>query len=211
MTKLYDGTILQGLPEIIAKQPYAQALSYAIRNMFRRILTYADKARTYSGLDVIDDPDLMDALAYELRASPYSEDYAIEIKRELVRFALQYWSAAGTKAATEEVVRRVFHEAEISEWFEYGGDPGYFRIGITDTTITSDTVAQFKAAAENVKRLSAWLDKVQMWIRFDPWHQHIAHILHDCTAHTMRMHRDGTFFVAFAVQDGTTHTFQMSK
>lgn len=211
MTNIRDGTIIQGLPSIVGNQAYTQALSYAIQNMFRMILDYADKARTYSGVDIIDSHALMDALAYELRASPYSDDYDINIKRSLVTFALQYWSNAGTKTVTEEVVRRVFGDANITEWFEYNGNPGCFSIGITDLSITDSAVLSFKEAAENVKRLSAWLDKVQLIIKLDKWKQFSGYAVHDATIHALRMRRTGTVFTGHAVQDGTTHVLKMTK
>lgn len=211
MTNLYDGSIVQGLPAIVGNQAYTKALAVAISNMFRMVLDYADKARTYSGVDVIQDHKVMDALAIELRASPYSVDMDIETKRELVKFALQYWSKAGTKSATEEVVRRIFGEAEISEWFEYDGTPGCFRIGISDSAITGDAVSRFMKAAENVKRLSAWLDKVQLIIKLEPWTQYCGFCLIDAETDTMKMRRDGNLFVGFAVQEGTTHTLRMNE
>ena len=211
MTNMYDGSIVQGLPAIVGNQDYTKAMAVAISKMFRMILSYADKARTYSGVDAIQDHRVMDALAMELRANPYSVDMDLETKRELVKFALQYWSKAGTKAATEEVVRRIFGEAFISEWFEYDGTPGCFRIGISDSAISSSDVQRFKEAAENVKRLSAWLDRVQLLITLDPWTQYCGFILHDAETKTLKMRRTGNFFLGFAVQDGTIHTLKMNK
>ena len=89
MTNLRNGTITQGLPDIVGNQVYTQSLSFAITNMFRMVLEYASAARTYSAVDSISDESLLDALAFELKASPYNRDYPIETKRRLVKFELQ--------------------------------------------------------------------------------------------------------------------------
>ena len=42
----------------------------------------------------------------------------------------------GTRAAVELAIRAVFSTATVSEWFEYGGKPYYFRLSVDDTNHT---------------------------------------------------------------------------
>lgn len=201
MIKLKDAEIINSLPSIIGNQTWAKAISFATSQMFKLILTMADATQTFSKVDELDH-DVLDILATDLRVSNYNQSYSLDLKRKLVKFALQYWATAGTKAATEEVVKAIFGDASISEWFEYGGEPGYFKISITDTALTDADVLEFKRVAENVKRLSAWLDKIVLEMKTDPLTVHLGIIELDFTAETIKQKRDGNEFYAFFTQFG---------
>lgn len=201
MIKLKDAEIINSLPSIIGNQAWAKAISFATSQMFKLILTMADATLTFSKVDELDH-DVLDILATDLRVSNYNQSYSLDLKRKLVKFALQYWATAGTKAATEEVVKAIFGDATISEWFEYGGKPGYFKISITDTALTDADVIEFKRVAENVKRLSAWLDKIVLEMKTDPLTVHLGVIELDFTAETIKQKRDGNEFYAFFTQFG---------
>lgn len=208
MIKLKDAEIINSLPSIIGNQAWAKAISFATSQMFKLILTMADATQTFSKVDELDH-DVLDILATDLRVSNYSQAYSLDLKRKLVKFALQYWATAGTKAATEEVVKAIFGDASISEWFEYGGEPGYFKISITDTALTDADVLEFKRVAENVKRLSAWLDKIVLEMKTDPLTVHLGIIELDFTAETIKQKRDGNEFYAFFTQLGAVEEYAM--
>ena len=201
MIKLKDAEIINSLPSIIGNQTWAKSISFATSQMFKLVLTMADATQTFSKVDELDH-DVLDILATDLRVSNYNQSYSLDLKRKLVKFALQYWATAGTKAATEEVVKAIFGDASISEWFEYGGEPGYFKISITDTALTDADVLEFKRVAENVKRLSAWLDKIVLEMKTDPLTVHLGIIELDFTAETIKQKRDGNEFYAFFTQFG---------
>ena len=75
---------------------------------------------------------------------------------------MTYWSQAGTKAAVESLCCDIFGDATVSEWYEYGGKAGYFKVTTTNSAVTEQNVAEFRAAVEAVKRLSAWLEGVEL-------------------------------------------------
>lgn len=207
MINLKNAQITDSLPSIIANQPWAKAVSYATSQMFRRIIEMAEASRTFTRVDELDH-NVLDVLATDLRVSNYKQTYPLDLKRKLVKFALQYWATAGTKAATEEVVRTIFGDASISEWFEYGGEPGYFKIAITDTTLTDADVLEFKRVAENVKRLSAWLDKIVLEME-EKAQMYVGIIEHEFTSETVTQQRDGNEFHGFFAQLGVVEEYIM--
>lgn len=207
MINLKNAQITDSLPSIVANQPWAKAVSYATSQMFKRILEIAEASLTFSRVDELDHA-VLDVLATDLRVSNYKQTYPLDLKRKLVKFALQYWATAGTKAATEEVVRTIFGDASISEWFEYGGEPGYFKIAITDTTLTDADVLEFKRVAENVKRLSAWLDKIVLEME-EKAQMYVGIIEHEFTAETVTQQRDGNEFHGFFAQLGVVEEYIM--
>ncbi len=161
MIRLKDATILDSLPDVVAKESWCIAFAYAVERQHKKLLYYADRARVYSRIDDLDER-LLDVLAAELRTPKYSEAYPIETKRSMVKGTLVYYATAGTTAALEMVCRDIFGSAEVVEWYEYGGEPGYFRIQTDNPNITDENVHEFIAVAEKVKRLSAWLDKIEI-------------------------------------------------
>ena len=105
---------------------------------------------------------MLDTLAVELRTPRYSQTFPLETKRSMVKGTLTYYAMAGTNASLEMVCRDIFGSAEVLDWYEYGGEPGYFRIQTDNGSITDEQVQEFIAVAESVKRLSAWLDKIEI-------------------------------------------------
>lgn len=208
MIKLKEASLVNSLPTIISQQPWAKAISYATSQMFRNILEMADASLTFCRVDSLEH-DVLDVLATDLRVSNYKQSYPLDLKRRLVKLALQYWATAGTKAATEDVVRAIFGDASISEWYEYGGEPGFFRISLSDTTLTDKDVLEFRRVAENVKRLSAWLDKIVLELQSDPLKIRVGIIEHDYSAETVTQRRDGNEFHGFFTQLGAVEKYIM--
>lgn len=161
MIKLDNAVIADGLPEVVAKEAWCIALGYSIQRQVRKILHYADLAHTYSAIDHLEDK-MLDILATELRTPQYSETFPLDTKRSMVKGTLAYYATAGTKAALETVCRDIFGSAEALEWYEYGGTPGYFRIQTDNPGVTDENVREFIKIAEGVKRLSAWLDGIEL-------------------------------------------------
>lgn len=212
MIKLRDAQITDSLPDILCKQPWVQAISYAVAQGFRTMLDCADRARTYSMVDALGH-DVLDALAVDLYVQHYDRTFDLDTKRRLIKFALQYWSTAGTVAATEKVARLIFGEADITEWFEYAGHPGCFKIAISDTRLTDADVLRFKAAAEQNKRLSAWLDKVMLEMAAKDFLKFVGIISADGETDTHTQQRDPDRFFAFYPQEteSTTYTMEVQR
>ena len=208
MINLHNAEILHSLPLVITKQPWAKAISYATSKMFERILDIAEASLTFSQVDKLDHK-VLDILAVDLRVSNYDQAYTLEVKRKLVKLALQYWATAGTKAATEGVVQAILGDAKIIEWFEYNGDPGYFKIAITDTQLTDKDVLEFQRVAENVKRLSAWLDKIVLELETKPEKIVIGFIESSFTSETVTQKHDGNRFHGFFIQTGVVEEYKM--
>jgi phage tail P2-like protein len=168
MIKLYDAKITDGLPRIINEQAWVQALASATQNQIRKVLDFAAKTRAFAYIDDLEEP-VLDDLAIELCTPLYRQTYPIEVKRQIVKNSLVYFSRAGTTAAVTELLQDIYCGAVIEEWFEYSGQPGRFRI-ILDITQTQKEVSVFSTdemelMIYSVKRGSAHLDGVYFMIR----------------------------------------------
>ena len=208
MIKLRDACITDSLPDILCKQPWVQAIGYAVSCAFRDLLDCADRARTYSLVDALGH-DVLDALAADLYVRHYDRAFDLDTKRRLVKFALQYWATAGSVSATEKVARLIFGEADITEWFEYGGNAGCFKIAITDTLLTDADVLRFKEAAEQNKRLSAWLDTVLLEMAAKDFREYVGFVSADAGTDTYMQKRDPNLYYAFFLFETENTTYKM--
>lgn len=159
MITLRNAKLTDSLPAIIAKQPWAQAMAFAVNNQMNRLLDYANGVLVSANVDTMPDA-ILDILAMELRIPYYDQAYTTQVKRELIKGAIQYWATAGTVGSLTEIMENIFGDAEIEEWFSYNGDPGNFRIITTNPNVTGSTLEKFQETARHVKRLSAYLEEV---------------------------------------------------
>jgi len=127
MVSLYNSEICQILPDTISKDPEVKALSYAISRMVKRVLDFCKRTPLYAAIDEQTD-EILDLMAVELDAQYYDTSLPIENKRSIIKKTLAWYCNIGTPSTVEELVRAVFGEGEVSEWFEYGDSAYYFKI-----------------------------------------------------------------------------------
>lgn len=154
MIKLTDARLTDALPKTLAEQPWVQALAEASRKMRRRVMAYADRTRLVCDIDEASG-EALDALAVELQTPLYKNDYPLTAKRQIVKNSMLYYIRSGTRGAVEELLADIYQGAEVEEWFEYCGEPNYFRVAI-DISRTTVPVAEMAPA-----ELESWLYSVK--------------------------------------------------
>lgn len=168
MIKLTDARLTDALPKILAEQPWVQALAEASRKMRRRVMTYADRTRLFCDIDEASE-EALDALAVELQTPLYKNDYPLTVKRQIIKNSMLYYIRSGTRGAVEELLADIYQGAEVDEWFEYGGEPNYFRVAIdisrTTVPVAEMTPAELESWLYSVKRASSALESLSYMIR----------------------------------------------
>lgn len=168
MIKLTDARLTDALPKILAEQPWVQALAEASRKMRRRVIAYADRTRLFCDIDEASE-EALDALAVELQTPLYKNDYPLTVKRQIVKNSMLYYIRSGTRGAVEELLADIYQGAEVEEWFEYGGEPNYFRVAIdisrTTVPVAEMTPAELESWLYSVKRASSALESLSYMIR----------------------------------------------
>ena len=160
MINFYDGEIKDILPSNLMEDPAAQAFSYALREGTRLLNRYTQLCYVYCSIDTAPN-DVVDLLAKELRTQYYSDALELDVKRGLVRNTLIWYMTAGTPAAVEELVGIVFGEGEVSEWFEYGGKPYWFKIK-TYAILTEDMNTFFSDMIRRVKNTRSHIEAIEI-------------------------------------------------
>lgn len=161
MVNYKDSEIVQILPENIKNFPEVIALSYAISKAIKKLVDCTKNISVYAAVDELPEK-MLNLLAVELRAQYYDEKLSIEQKRTIVKNALLWHEHAGTPYAVEEMIKAVFGTGEVKEWFEYGGEPGHFKIQTVNQSIVNTKAAEFMRILEKVKRKSAHLDEIEL-------------------------------------------------
>lgn len=168
MIKLTDARLTDALPKTLAEQPWVQALAEASRKMRRRVMAYADRTRLFCDIDEASE-EALDALAVELQTPLYKNDYPLTVKRQIVKNSMLYYIRSGTRGAVEELLADIYQGAEVEEWFEYGGEPNYFRVAIdisrTTVPLAEMTPAELESWLYSVKRASSALESLSYMIR----------------------------------------------
>lgn len=168
MIRLTDARLTDALPKTLAEQPWVQALAEASRKMRRRVMAYADRTRLFCDIDEASE-EALDALAVELQTPLYKNDYPLTVKRQIVKNSMLYYIRSGTRGAVEELLADIYQGAEVEEWFEYGGEPNYFRVAIdisrTTVPVAEMTPAELEGWLYSVKRASSALESLSYMIR----------------------------------------------
>lgn len=168
MIKLTDARLTDALPKTLAEQPWVQALAEASRKMRRRVMAYADRTRLFCDIDEASE-EALDVLAVELQTPLYKNDYPLTVKRQIVKNSMLYYIRSGTRGAVEELLADIYQGAEVEEWFEYGGEPNYFRVAIdisrTTVPVAEMTPAELESWLYSVKRASSALESLSYMIR----------------------------------------------
>lgn len=167
---LREARIVDGVPRIVAGQEWVQALSEALGLLHERTLDFADASQIYTALDTAPE-EILDALAVNWKIEWYDTGYSLEQKRRIVQTALTVRRLMGTVRAVKLQADAIYPGTEVEEWFDYGGDPGYFRlfVNITDTTaehpMTAMPPEEMERRLVTAKRWSAHMENFSYMVR----------------------------------------------
>ena len=154
---------LRLLPEFMRSDKAVQGLSVGLDIIIPQAAESVKKLSTWDQIDKLSEQEL-DDLAWELNILWYDANASVAVKREIVKNSDKVFRHLGTKWAVENVINTYFGEGYISEWWEYGGEPGRFRVYSTNPSLTQERITEFLHLLNKVKRASAKLDGVYIEI-----------------------------------------------
>lgn len=145
----------KSMQEDLTVQGFSAALTPQVRAIAEDIM----RIMIYARIDELPE-ELLDILAWQYSALWYDVDSPIDVKREAIREVFMIHKTKGTPAAVQRVVELFFGDGRVEEWFEYEGEPGYFRITTNNPEATTEKAALLAKAVSAVKRFSAHLESV---------------------------------------------------
>jgi phage tail P2-like protein len=152
----YDIALLDLLPENLRNDPDIIAASKAIDVRFWALAKEVNKVFIFADIDNAESA-VVDMLAAEMNLDFYDQNLPLANRRALVKSGYKYKYYKGTALAVKQVVSDIHSAANVEEWFDYGGDPYYFRV-TTEANIPDQSVLNnvFDAISK-VKNTRSWL------------------------------------------------------
>lgn len=147
------------LPHFMRDDLAVQGLASGIDSLIPSLAESIGRLTSWDKIEELSEAEL-DELAWELNIFWYNKSAPIETKRDLVRNSDKVYQKLGTKWAVENVIEAYFGEGYLQEWYEYGGDPGTFRVYSSNPTLNNERINEFLSILSKVKRHSAHLDGV---------------------------------------------------
>jgi len=146
------------LPYSLQNDPFTIALAEAFEIQIAQLY---DEFRAISNLYLLTNAPsmLVDFLAHEKHVDFY-EGLTLEEKKNVVRNALHIHRKKGTKSALLRVFKLLNLEGKIDEWFEYDGDPYYFKVSIdvSDRGVDDATIKLLERLIKTYKNNRSWLE-----------------------------------------------------
>lgn len=167
---LRDARVVDGLPRVVAQQDWVRALSAALGVLHEKALEYIDGSQIYTAIDAVAEP-VLDALAVNWKIDWYDTGYSLEQKRRIVKTAMTVRRLMGTVSAVKLQADAIYPGTMLEEWFDYGGEPGTFRlyINVTDTTPEHPAIAyapdEMERRLVTAKRWSAHMESFSYMVR----------------------------------------------
>lgn len=159
---LIDGLLTKILPESILQDPKMYASAVALDQQL--IKTFGD-VRNVLHIPRLDELSgtILDLLNWQYHTDFYEPLHlSDEIKRDLIRQSVGWHRIKGTTAAVEWLCEAAFREAEVQEWFDYGGEPYHFRITTKGFATTPDGFATYKRLINSAKSVRSHLDSISV-------------------------------------------------
>ncbi len=161
MAKLYDTKLIDLIPDSIRSDTGVQAAAEALDNELRSVSLAIKENMLLPRLDELPE-SVIDLLAWQWHVDFYDDTLQIEKKRNLVRQAIAWHKRKGTPDIVQEMVSAVFAGGNVTEWWEYGGQPYHFRVEATDIVqdgVAFDRLGTLINAAKNTR---SWLDGIRI-------------------------------------------------
>lgn len=158
--------ISENLPESINRTNLNETAQTVDREM-HLVSDNVILALIYARIDELAE-DVVDNLAVQLHVDFYDYSLALDKKRAVVKQSIARHQIKGTKAAVEQVIRTVFNQGHVQEWFEYSGSPYHFRVdAIESDGIDAETINSVVKAVNSVKNVRSWLDGLGFYRRIN--------------------------------------------
>jgi len=159
---IFDVTWLDVVSLILNGDSQVKALSAAVSPQLQAVSSAIAECILLARLDELDE-DVVDLLAWQYHVDFYDAELTIAQKRKLVQTSIDMHRHKGTPYAVKQVVSTILDNAVVQEWFDYGGEPYYFRVvKIGGEMINADTYVRLKKAIDTVKNTRSWLEGVSL-------------------------------------------------
>lgn len=160
MIKVQEVKLYDILPGILKKDKTIAAIAKVLQKYIDENYAYIERLNILPNIDNIENEELIDHLAYQFHVDFYDPLLNLKKKKKLVKSSISHHRKKGTPWVVEDLLSKVFDVSKIKEWFEYNGDPFYFRIHTKDILGDEQKYVDTIKALNTVKNTRSWLEKI---------------------------------------------------
>ncbi len=156
--------LLRTLPDVLKSDESMAALAVSVAQVLSERLSEIQRLTIYSRIDELPE-ELLDILAYDFKVDWWDGDYTLKEKRKTLKDSWRVHRMLGTKAAVETAISAIYQNTQVSEWFEYNGEPYHFKL-LIDATYENVDPAKHQRVLDRVeyyKNLRSVLDEVEYY------------------------------------------------
>lgn len=146
-------------PEYLAADKKIGALAKIASEQLAALAGDNDLLSIYTRISALPE-SLLDILAVDFGVDWYDADGSIDVKRSQIASLFYVHKHKGTVSSVKQALTDLYESATLEEWLDYGGNPGFFRVKITDPV--SYNQSTLNNALELSKKLSAVLEEVRI-------------------------------------------------
>lgn len=157
---LTASNMLGQLPQVLGDDAGMSALAQAVAAILEKRNDEISTVAIYTRIDELPE-ELLDILAHDFKIDWWDRAYSLDTKRAILKSSWHTHRILGTKEALTTALRALYGKFEVREWWEYGGQPGYFRVETESFQLICD-LTRFTDTLSAVKRLSAHLEKINL-------------------------------------------------
>lgn len=163
MANLAETKLIDLVPPSIRDDEQIKAAAAALQRELDAVTAAIPTTLLISRIDELAE-DVIDLLAWQWHVDFYEQGISLEQKRALVKTSIAQHKKKGTPWAVEQVVNIILNEGVVQEWYEYGGEPYYFRvIKINGQMPDAEIYERLKRAIDTVKNRRSWMEGIALY------------------------------------------------
>ena len=153
MNNIEDYFIHKNLPQSLDKENVQEVAKVVDDTLLSFDKTIAE-VLIYPAIDMLGS-ELINTLAIQMHCDFYDDTLPLAVRRNLVKNAIAWHRIKGTPAAVEQMIQTVYQTGVVEEWFDYGGEPFFFKVNSQITTQKIKNLIKMINVSKNVR---SWLE-----------------------------------------------------
>ena len=156
MNNIEDYFIRKNLPQSLDKENVQEVAKVVDDTLLSFDKTIAE-VLIYPAIDMLGS-ELINTLAIQMHCDFYDDTLPLAVRRNLVKNSIAWHRIKGTPAAVEQMIQTVYQTGVVEEWFDYGGEPFFFKVNLGDSQITTQKIKNLIKMINASKNVRSWLE-----------------------------------------------------
>lgn len=156
MNNIENYFIHKNLPQSLDKENVQEVAKVVDDTLLSFDKTIAE-VLIYPAIDMLGS-ELINTLAIQMHCDFYDDTLTLAVRRNLVKNSIAWHRIKGTPAAVEQMIQTVYQTGVVEEWFDYGGEPFFFKVNLGDSQITTQKIKNLIKMINASKNVRSWLE-----------------------------------------------------